>query len=62
MYHGGTLETSLLCVGIPKMIVMDADESFEEFFKNTFWEDLLIPVPEYKRVNHKANIKKGFHL
>ena len=47
--------------GIPKMIVVDADELFSGTLNKIFQETLLIQVPAVTRGNHKLIINKIFH-
>ena len=47
--------------GLPKIIVVDADELFSGMSKKTFQETLLIPVHTFSRGNHKAIINEGFN-
>ena len=47
--------------GLPKMIVVDADEMFYGIFRKTFRGTLLIPVHAVTRGNHKVIINEGFH-
>ena len=46
--------------GIPKIIVVDADDLFDVMFKNNYQETLLIRVHAVSRVKHKALINEGF--
>ena len=46
--------------GLPKIIVVDADEFFSGMFKKNLQETLLIPVHAVERVKHKEIIKEGF--
>ena len=43
------------------MIVVDADGIFVGMFNMTFQENLLIPVHEVERGNHKEIRNEGFH-
>ena len=48
-------------VGLPKLIVGDADGIFSGMFKKTFQETLLIPLQAVARGNHKSIRNEGFN-
>ena len=47
--------------GIPKIIVVDADELFAGMCKKHFQDTLVIPVHVVARGNRKAIGNEGFH-
>ena len=53
-------ENFFVPLGLPKIIVVDADGLFPVMFKKTFQETFLIPVYAVARVNHKEIINEGF--
>ena len=52
-YQDETLGTCFFSFGIPKMIVVDADDFFLGFSNQTLQENLLFLVHAVKRVSHK---------